>query len=296
MTSYTVDIFPPANSSLDSWFTLSNALVVVAQSMGFEGMEEWSVDITDMVLAKADEFIDLSPTEVRPIRLYFNSKRNANKFRSLIHSKQPMLQINKPRKLANKNWHESWKRYYKPQKIGRIQIIPAWFPRKNKNAVFIYPGAAFGAGTHPSTQLCIGILQRLPRLKGLRVLDFGAGTGILGICAKRWFASANVTSVEIEAPARQLILKNAELNKTSLMVRKTIPKDAFDLCFANVLLCVLEDYLPKLERAMLPNGMLICSGILREQESELVRAYRKKFTPLLIAQEEEWSAILFQRK
>lgn len=294
--SFTIDIFPPEQATPDSWSLLTDALVVVAQPMGFQGLEEWSVDVTDMILAKADEHIDLRPRDVKPIRVYFETADKAREFRTLIKEKQPRLQISKPKKMAEKDWNEAWKKFYKPQQLGEILVVPAWTKSQRENTVFIHPGAAFGAGTHPTTQMCIGLMQRLPRLIGVSVLDFGAGTGILALAAKRWFANTTATCVEIEEPARELIVRNADLNDTHVEVRDNLPKAKYDLCFANILLPVLEEYAKDIAVRVLPGGYVILSGILLEDEAALLAAYKPWFRAEVIAHDDGWSAIMMKRR
>ncbi len=85
------------------------------------------------------------------------------------------------------DWAESWKKYYKPVKVGKIVIVPAWetyTPKNNELTVTMDPGMAFGTGTHETTRLVIEMLQTYIR-PGCRMLDVGCGSGILSICASR---------------------------------------------------------------------------------------------------------------
>src|SRR5512146_2322653 len=94
------------------------------------------------------------------------------------------------RPIADQNWMEAWKEHYHPIPIGRrLLILPAWLesPEPGRVAIRIDPGMAFGTGTHPTTQLCLELMQPLfeKREPGaeMRVIDVGCGSGILSIAA-----------------------------------------------------------------------------------------------------------------
>src|SRR5215211_238315 len=95
------------------------------------------------------------------------------------------------KEIADQNWMEAWKQHYKPILIGeRLVIVPAWLdsPDPHRIAIKIDPGMAFGTGTHPTTQLCLELMETLVRADGraqrlLQVIDVGCGSGILSIAA-----------------------------------------------------------------------------------------------------------------
>ena len=95
------------------------------------------------------------------------------------------------KQIADQNWMEAWKQHYKPILIGeRLLILPAWLqnPEPKRIPIKIDPGMAFGTGTHPTTQLCLELMENvnlrgLKDLGGLNVIDVGCGSGILSIAA-----------------------------------------------------------------------------------------------------------------
>ena len=103
--------------------------------------------------------------------------------------------------IADQNWMEAWKQHYKPIPIGkRLMIIPAWLdsPEPNRIPIKIDPGMAFGTGTHPTTQLCLALMENYFVEAPLRVIDVGCGSGILSIAALK-LGAKQVLGVDIDS-------------------------------------------------------------------------------------------------
>src|SRR3972149_1633493 len=110
------------------------------------------------------------------------------------------------KQIADQNWMEAWKQHYKPILIGqRLLILPAWLesPEPKRIPIKIEPGMAFGTGTHPTTQLCLELLEKSADLRGLKdlgglnVIDVGCGSGILSIAAIK-LGAKTVLGVDID--------------------------------------------------------------------------------------------------
>ena len=165
--------------------------------------------------------------------------------------------------------------------------------------LLIAPGKGFGDGRHATTQLCLLALGYLLRsqVKPRRVLDFGAGNGILGIAAAR--AGATVEAVEIDEQALAEAKHNAELNGVfgQFDFRKTMreSEDVFELVVANILRAILLDYARALSTRVSRGGYLVLSGLTSTDVPSILACFR----PLLpehraeIYERDHWRALLF---
>jgi ribosomal protein L11 methyltransferase len=182
------------------------------------------------------------------------------------------------RPIEETNWVEAWKKNYNPIAIGKkLIIVPVWLesPSDQRIPIRIEPGMAFGTGTHPTTQLCLELMEDLVR-PGEMVIDIGSGSGILSIAALKLGAShaLGVDTDPITLPsARQNAANNdittglelgvgsvSDILAGSFSIRKAHLVVANIL--APVLIRLLEDGLVDL---VSPGGILIFSGILEEQ-------------------------------
>jgi ribosomal protein L11 methyltransferase len=182
------------------------------------------------------------------------------------------------RPIEETNWVEAWKKNYNPISIGKkLIIVPVWLesPSDQRIPIRIEPGMAFGTGTHPTTQLCLELMEDLVQ-PGEKVIDIGSGSGILSIAALKLGAShaLGVDTDPITLPsARQNAANNdittglelgvgsvSDILAGSFSIRKAHLVVANIL--APVLIRLLEDGLVDL---VSPGGILIFSGILEEQ-------------------------------
>jgi ribosomal protein L11 methyltransferase len=195
------------------------------------------------------------------------------------------------RPIQNTNWAEAWKQHYHPIKIGsRLVIVPAWLesPAPDRIPVRIDPGMAFGTGTHPTTQLCLELLETAAGQApgNWEVIDVGCGTAILAIAALK-LGARSALGVDIDSEAIQAAHENADTNAVSAQLElgqgslAEIQAGAFQLrqaqvVFANILAPVLVRLLDQgLGELMLPGGALILSGILDEQAASVLEAAQR---------------------
>ncbi len=186
------------------------------------------------------------------------------------------------------NWMESWKANYKPIPVGeRLLILPAWLPAPDtaRTPIRIDPGMAFGTGTHPTTQLCLQLLEDwLPA--GEPIIDIGCGSGILSIAALKLGARAAL-GVDIDAEALANARKNAEANGVAETIEFGIgsvgeiksgrfSRSSAPLVLANILAKTLLRLLDEgLSELVAPGGTLLLSGILDTQEAEMMATLKK---------------------
>jgi ribosomal protein L11 methyltransferase len=187
--------------------------------------------------------------------------------------------------IADQNWMEAWKEHYKPIPIGeKLIIVPAWLesPDATRIPIRIDPGMAFGTGTHPTTQLCLEMLEKYIQ-PGVDVIDVGCGSGILSIGALK-LGAGRALAVDIDQAAVDATFENAAANQiTSGLMSGPGSVDellAGNFAFqqaplvlanilANVLIRLFEGGMGKLVSR---NGILILSGILDEQADSVCQA------------------------
>ena len=196
-------------------------------------------------------------------------------------------------------WENEWKKYYKPFHIGKIVVVPEWInytPVGDDVPIKLNPGLAFGTGMHETTSMCIDLMQRIP-LSGNRVLDFGCGSGILGVCATALGASS-VVFADTDEQAIRATEYNCSLNgieNPEILCKdvREMQKPA-DIVIANITADVLISVCPIIESALKNGGYAIISGIIADRKDAVKDVYCEKFTLVDVEQKNEWSAFLFK--
>lgn len=194
------------------------------------------------------------------------------------------------KQIADQNWMEAWKQHYKPILIGkRLVIVPAWMdsPDPNRIPIRIDPGMAFGTGTHPSTQLCLELMEKHFDDRPLSVIDVGCGSGILSIAALK-LGATYALGVDIDSGSILNARENADSNQIGddLILKVGSVHEILDGRFAFrkaplVLANILAPVIVRLFDAGLAdlieeNGTIILSGILQEQAQSVIEAARIK--------------------
>ncbi len=186
------------------------------------------------------------------------------------------------RRLPEERWRDSWKRYFRPQRIGRRLLVkPSWttYNVKSGDAVIeIDPGMAFGTGQHPTTAMCLRALEDRMR-PGDGVLDLGTGSGILAIAAAR-LGAARVLALDTDPQAVQASRENVAANRVEdvvEVVEGTLPDGArgerFDLLVANISGLTIERLAGALADALKDSGTMVVSGFLEDAAGGLRRVF-----------------------
>lgn len=241
------------------------------------------------------------------LKIYFSSGDFENKAYRFYEKVSPLFSAEI--KMENwEDWNSKWRKHFKRIDISkRLSIIPEW--EKNKLAdidtpVYIYPGMGFGTGDHETTYLCLKILENFGQyfIDTKKVLDFGCGSGILGIATMKILNLRNCTFCDIDTRALDNCLQNMTLNfnsenleKVRLISRERFACDShYELIFANILAPVLKEEANFLISCLPPKGKIIISGLLVEQTKDVLKNYKG----LRVLEElglGGWNAILLEK-
>ncbi|ARP75174.1 50S ribosomal protein L11 methyltransferase [Bordetella genomosp. 6] len=205
------------------------------------------------------------------------------------------------REVPDADWVRLTQSQFGPIPISeRLWIVPSWHrddpavpglvPDAARDAIHIEldPGLAFGTGSHPTTHLCLAWLEaELPA--GARLLDYGCGSGILAIAARKLGAGETV-AVDIDPQAVQSTIDNAEVNQARLqaMLPDALPAGEFQVVVANILSNPLKVLAPMLAGRVAPGGHLVLSGVLERQADEVAAAYAPWLTMSVWRERDGW--------
>jgi ribosomal protein L11 methyltransferase len=187
--------------------------------------------------------------------------------------------------VEEQDWVRLTQSQFEPIRVSdRLWIVPSWHTAPDPRAIVLVldPGMAFGTGSHPTTRLCLEWLERTVT-PGCSVLDYGCGSGILGIAAARLGAS-DVLGVDIDPQAVVAARNNAARNNVRARFDDCAAKidGCFDLVVANILANPLKALAPAICSHVRPGGRLALSGILSAQTDDLIAAYAP-WMPLAVA-------------
>lgn len=182
--------------------------------------------------------------------------------------------------IEEQDWVRATQSQFDPIKItDNLWIVPTWHDSPNPDAINIVldPGLAFGTGSHPTTHLCLAWLTKTVQA-GQTVLDYGCGSGILAIAAKKLGAS-QVVGTDIDAQAIQSSVYNAEQNlvEADFYHAAKYQSQEFDIVVANILSSALSVLAPALAKSCKPGGKIALSGILKEQATDVSAIYAEWF-------------------
>lgn len=196
--------------------------------------------------------------------------------------------------LEDKDWEREWMDNYHPiQCADNLWICPSWQSPPNPEAtnLLLDPGLAFGTGTHPTTFLCMQWLAEQD-LQELQIVDYGCGSGILGI-ATLLLGAKHVIGVDIDPQALLATHENVKRNHLDpkqfpVYLPQEKPEAEADMVVANILAGPLVELADTLLAPLKLNGKLCLSGVLAEQAEQVKQAYAHKITFEATAQKEEW--------
>jgi ribosomal protein L11 methyltransferase len=204
------------------------------------------------------------------------------------------------RPVKSENWERVWLKNWKSMRFGRrLWVCPTVAdPPANADAVVVRldPGLAFGTGTHPTTALCLQLLDALP-LRGRTMIDYGCGSGILGIAALKLGAS-RVVGVDLDPQALIATRDNALRNEVSSQLEtQSVPAvlQPATIVVANILAEPLIELAPILTAACEAGADLLLSGLLKTQAYAVKAAYSSAFDIVQVIGRDEWCCIHARR-
>jgi ribosomal protein L11 methyltransferase len=237
-------------------------------------------------------------------RFFFEDVKSASDFKRDIQS-IALCEI-QLEECPEEDWNAEWKKHYAPIIVNnKLEIVPSWskdIESKSEKKIAIYPGMGFGTGSHETTFLCLKLFtEELLSKKIDEVLDFGSGSGILGLAALLFNPEAKVDFYDIDPEANKNCFQNAELNGlVERSFRLLLPEvrdrliPQYDIVFANILESILIMEKTALIEHVRPGGSLILSGLLRHQVSGIIEAYSRAGVSLQRKEEKgDWAALLF---
>jgi ribosomal protein L11 methyltransferase len=316
-TFWVVTLFHFQPSSLQ-WETVQDLAVNEYGSLGIEEFSLSEAEVDEILGERSYSGGDLPQDVIDEVestvlkgpvnyRFFFDNKNLANDFLNKVRSE--FLCESQVEEHKNEDWNAEWKKHYAPILVNdKLSIIPSWIKdhkSESKEQIFIYPGQGFGTGSHETTFLCLKLFtEHLLNLKVETTLDFGSGSGILGLAVFKFFPDSKVDFYDIDPEANKNCYQNAETNDLQdkafrLLLpevrEKLLPQ--YDVVFANILENILVLEREALIQYTKPNGALILSGLLKHQANGIKELYVSHGMKLVSHLEKgDWAALLFTRE
>ena len=277
-----------------------------AHERGYE-TESWVLD-SGMAPHERDW---LSHERALEMIAYFKEEIAARKTSEFLEQEYALESPPKIEAQEEQDWNAMWKASFTGIVVNEhLKVLPPWSEEwlqakesgKLAGIMAINPGAGFGTGTHETTQLCLGVLQGLGSLKGKTVLDFGSGSGILGIAAALQGAE-HVYCVEIDPMANDNARDNAALNSVTDRIHflDFIPDEIkggkVDILLANILRPILLQFAPVIQDCLKAESELVLSGLIDSDLNQVITTYQKGKAPFAISKYEknEWRALWLRK-
>ena len=208
--------------------------------------------------------------------------------------------------INQEDWAQTWKTYFRPERITEnIVVKPTWreYIREHDEIVLeIDPGMAFGTGTHPTTRMCITMIEKYLKRNGM-FLDIGTGSGILMIAAAK-LGAIKIWGTDNDNVAMDTAYKNLIQNRISESNFKILAADLvdqiteqFDLVAANLTTKTILILLENVKRVLVQDGIFVCSGILETDKDDVLKKMKDlSFDLIEILAKEEWLSIACRSK
>lgn len=287
-------------------------LVSAVMSMIDNGLmiEDYSdFELNGMYGELVDESILTANRDAASVSVFIPEERSLAECRAFIDERLSAAGLSLKCETLGVNeedWAENWKKYYKPIKIGKITIVPAWEDYdegEGEVVVRMDPGMAFGTGTHETTRLVLRAIGNLmPR--GARVLDIGTGSGILSIAASKLGAdfcrAYDIDPVAVKV-ARENVkdggISNVTVDTSDLLAGVACPENKFSFAVANIVADIILRMLPDIGTYLTDDATLVLSGIIADRENDVIRAAAEQgYTVTKRLAENDWVALAVKKE
>ncbi len=207
--------------------------------------------------------------------------------------------------LAEQDYANAWKKFYSVLHVGaRMVIKPSWLeyaPQSDEIVIELDPGMAFGTGLHPTTRLCLAMLEKYVT-RGIEVLDVGTGSGILAIGAAklgaRWIDARDIDPIAVETAQKNAAASNLsnviQVSRASVTIEPQ--PHLYDIVVANIFADTIAELAPAMMSHLKQDGIFIGSGILVERAHLVENALSAQNMELIDRrQEEDWLVMVYKR-
>jgi ribosomal protein L11 methyltransferase len=238
----------------------------------------------------------------------YSERRNQailNRFKECFDEREDVIYNVEMYEYEEEDYQNSWKKYLYPEKVSaRFVVKPTWReyePEGDELIIELDPGRAFGTGSHPTTSLCLKLMEENIK-EGETVIDVGTGSGILMVAAEKLGAS-KVVGTDIDELAVESAMENLELNGISKEraqvylgdLVSVVKEEKFDVVVANILADVLLILLKDIASVVKKGGLVIFSGIIEDKLSLMLEEIKKTDLEVKeIKADKEWRALLLQ--
>lgn len=251
--------------------------------------------------------VDHAVSAYFPVNIYAERRKQAilKRFEETFAEREDIVYTIDFYDFEEEDYQNSWKKYFYTQKISdRFVVKPTWReyePQEDELVIEIDPGRAFGTGTHPTTSLCIKLMEENIK-EGNTVIDVGTGSGILMVAAEK-LGAGKIVGTDIDPMAVEVAEENLLLNKVDMEKAKAyagdlvtvVQNEKFDVVVANILADVLLILLKDISRVVKKDGLVIFSGIIEDKLEEMKRAVNEVGLEILeVKADKEWRAMLMK--
>ncbi len=239
-----------------------------------------------------------------PDNIYADKKKQL--FRDTFHekfgSREDIVYTLDFYELDDEDYQNSWKKYLHPEKVGeRFVVKPTWRnyeAEEGEIVIELDPGRAFGTGSHPTTSLCMRMMEKYVQ-KSESLIDVGTGSGILMVAAEK-LGVEEIWGVDIDEMAVEVAMENLELNSVNMEKVKVLKGDLvkvvdgkkFDVLVANILADVILILLDDVAKVVKTGGLAIFSGIIEDKRWLVEKKIEELgFDIVEVMQEGEWCSL-----
>ncbi len=281
---------------------LDNGILIEDYSDIETGLKTCYGDLIDEEILNADK-------TKGAVSIYIPEDKNYNDYTAFLRDRFSAEGIDAKLELLGvdeEEWSTAWKKYYHPIRVGkRLVIVPMWEKydaQPDDVIVRMDPGMAFGTGTHETTRLVCGLIEKYLE-PGQRMLDVGTGSGILAICASKLGAS-ECFACDIDPVAVRVAEENCKDNDVTnitcavsdLVANVDLSKGVYDFAVANIVADIIVRMSPDIGGCLKKGAYLICSGIIEQYADNVKTAMTANgFELAEVAKESDWVAMAFKK-